>query len=102
MTGICQVQAVRDYERQVADERARWWVRCRVCPPTADTLSFLDSMMGAGERARLGWAPTWDLAMRYADAHASLHADRACPTCQHVPDTPVSQEDTQLLMQVRR
>lgn len=79
-----------------------YWVSCRLCPPGDSRAAgdFLESLWGE-TRASLGWAPSWQLAMAFADAHASLHADRACPTCRHVPDGAVSPEDTHAVMRAR-
>lgn len=105
--GIVRVRAVKDYERQVSGTAARYptpayLVSCRICPPgkTAAPGDFFASLLG-DMSSTLGWAPSWEMAMRFADAHASLHGDRACPTCAHVPDSPVSVADTQAVMRAR-
>lgn len=100
MTAPCTVRKVEPFERKhlARDDRAAWWVDCRVCPPRRG--SFIDNLFGVGGR-RLGWAPTWATAIAFADAHASLHLDQACQTCRHVPEVEVRQEDTVALMQAR-
>lgn len=106
MTGraprIVRVRAVKDYERQsAAYPTPAYLVSCRICPPTTTAAGdFLESLLGES-RATLGWAGSWQLAMRFADAHASLHSDLACPNCRHIPDVPVSLTDTHAVMQAR-
>jgi hypothetical protein len=103
--GICRVRAVKDYERPHAPAGAAWWVSCRVCPTPPGGGGFagdvLEKLLDGRSQTRLGWSPRWDWAMSFAVAHAQLHADRACVTCRHVPETPVSLEDTQALLRAR-
>lgn len=102
---LVRVRAVKDYERQGMAASTypvpAYLVSCRICPPgTVAPGDFFAGLLGK-PRATLGWAPSWEIAMAYADAHATLHADLACPTCRHVPDTPVSQADTHAVMRAR-
>lgn len=98
---VCKIRHVPPFERKhlAKDDRARFWVRCRLCPAT----SQLDTVFGFGRRGEhtLGWAFTLEDAIRFADAHASIHLDKQCPSCLHVPEVPVSVEDTSALVTAR-
>ncbi len=60
-----------------------WHVICEHC--AGESLWFFGV-------ALKGWAPTWESAQRYADAHARAHEARRCPTCLHVPTGQLPEE----------
>lgn len=103
-TPVCQVRAVKGYERNsmIRDPRAAYWVRCRICPSAGNCVETLMPGIFARDHYRsLGWAPDLESAIRYADAHAAIHLDKTCPACHHTPEVDVTADDTNALMTAR-
>lgn len=97
-TPVCTIRSVDNFERKhiVKNDDARYWIRCRLCPPGE---IMLDRIFGG--RRTLGYTCDLETAIRYADAHATIHLDQTCTACHHTPTVEVPAEDTNALMTAR-
>lgn len=71
-----------------------WLVICGYCAGGGESPGFFEMLAFAfGGAGRLGWAADWRTAQEFATQHARRHVEARCPTCWHIPATPLVTED---------